>query len=161
MKATCLLLLILSPIASLLARPLPRGEGPVIKAASPLPRADGIAGRASSSAGAGRVRSLSSPRSQREIRHTQLPASRQRLAVRNSARVRQPATNNSARPADRGFTARSTVTSARASSAPRIATPTANNVRHRSPNPAGLGGPMKSQTNGTGSISGTGMNRRR
>jgi hypothetical protein len=155
MKAAYLLLLILSLIAFLVARPL------LAESARPLPWGEGVPRPASSSAGAERVRGLSGPRSEQVSRHKQPPASPRRPTVGNPARVRQPGTDNSVRAARSGFIGHAGVSNVRAPSVTRIVAPTVNNVRHRGPNPAVVGGSAKTQANGTGSVSGTGMSRRR
>jgi len=143
------------------ASPLPRGEGAFVEAASPLPRGEGVPRPALSSAGAGRVRGLSGPRSEQVSRHKQPPTSPRRPAVGNPARVRQPGTDNSVRAAKSGFSGHAGLSNVRAPSVTRIVAPTVNNLRHRSPNPAVVGGPAADKANGTGSVSGTRMNRRR
>jgi hypothetical protein len=151
MKAAYLLLLILSPIAFLVARPL------LAESARPLPWGEGVPRPASSSAGAERVRGLSGPRSEQVSRHRQPPASPRRTAVVNPA----PGTDNSVRAAKSGFIGHDGVSNVRTPSVTRIVAPTVNNVRHRSPNPAVVGGPATDKANGTASLSGTRMNRRR
>jgi len=139
MKVASLLLLILSAIACLVARPL------LVESASPLPWGEGVPRPAVSSAGAGRVRGLSVQPSRSINRSTQSSNNRPRSIRANSSIVHKPATNKPAGAAKR-------VT--------RAAAPTSTNVRHRSPNPAVIGGPAADKANETGSLSGTRMNRR-
>jgi len=169
MKAAYLLL-VLCPVACLLACPLlvesasalPSGEGGFVEAASPLPRGEGVPRPALSSARQlTGTRGLSGPRSEQVSRHKQPPTSPRRPAVGNPARVRQPGTDNSVRAAKSGFSGHAGLSNVRAPSVTRIVAPTVNNLRHRSPNPAVVGGPAADKANGTGSVSGTRMNRRR
>ena len=186
MKAAYLLL-VLCPIACLLACPLlvesagplpaesagprpaePAGPLPAEPAsplpaepASPLPWGEGVPRPASSSAGAGRVRGLSGPRSEQVSRHKQPLTSPRRPAVGNPARVRHPGTDNSVRATKSGLIGHAGVSNVRAPSVPQVVAPTVPNLRHRSPNPAVVGGPAADKANGTGALSGTRMNRRR
>jgi len=146
MKTAYLLLLTLSSIACLLARPLPGGDGAVIKANSPLPRGERVPRPARSSTGTGRVRGLSARSSPTIKRSTHFSNNHPRPTRANALNTHQQVTTKSAGPAK---------------SPARIVAPAITDLRHRNPNPAVLGGPVKSQVNGTGSISGTGMNRRR
>ena len=145
MKTACLFL-VLCPIACLLGRPLPRTEGAIVGTASPLPGGERGPRPASSSAGAGRVRGLSGQPSQSIHRSSRSSTVRPRSIRTNAQNVHQPGEK---RPAGA------------AKGAPRIVAPAITNVRHRSPNPAIVGGANGSKSNGTGSLSGTRMNGRR
>jgi hypothetical protein len=146
MKTAFLLFLVLCPLAQPGAVPLPRGEG--------VPRP------AFSSAGAGRVRGHSGPAYQRLGRPKQLPNSRHRSMPGNA--LHQPGSNKSGGAAVGGLIPHETVNNALPVRTPSVVRPTVpalNNVRHRSPNPAVVGGSAPSHSSNTGAINGTRMNR--
>jgi len=148
MKAAYLLLLSLVPLSSLLTCPLSWAEGAFVEAASPLPRGEGAPRPASSSVRqpTETVRGLSAQPPRSVTRYTHSSDIRPRP-------LRAIAPNVHQRVADKPAGAARSVT--------RATAPTFTNVRHRSPNPAIVGGPAKTQVKATGSLSGTSMNRRR
>jgi hypothetical protein len=113
---------------------------------SPLPWGEGVPRPALSSAGARRVRGPSAQPSRSVIRSTQPLTIRPRPIRANAPKVHQPVASKPA---------------GAAKSITRAAAPTSTNVRHRSPNPAIVGGPAKTPVKATGSLNGTGMSRRR
>ena len=141
MKAAYLFLA-LSAIASHLARPF------LVGFAGPLPWGEGVPRPASSS-----VRQLTetvrgrSAQPSRSINRSTHSSNVQPRPIRaNALHVHQPGT-------DKPGGAAKSVT--------RIVAPTVTNVRHRSPNPAVVGGPAADKANGIALVSGTRMNRRR
>jgi hypothetical protein len=93
--------------------------------------------------------------------HKPLPNSRQRSISGNA--LRQPSLNKSGGAATGGLIPNQTVRNAlpvRISSVVRPTVPTFNNVRHRSPNPAVLGGSPNFHRSNTGTINGARINRR-
>jgi len=178
MKITCLLFLMLIPAnLELEASPLPWGEG-VPRPASSSAGAGRAFARRSAIGTQGvlpatarlpsrelrearkRVRGLSGPKSEKVSPHRLPPTNQRSSAVGNAAKAHQPHTNNSVGAVKSGVVGSASVRNARASSVTRIVAPTINNVRHRSPNPAVVGGSAKTQASGAGSLNGTRMNRR-
>jgi len=147
-------ILVLSSVACLLAgplllesaSPLPLGEGAAVDAASPLPRGEDVARPVLSSAGAARVRGLSAKPSRIVNRSTPSLNIHTRSTRASASKVHPPGTNKT-------VGAAKTVT--------QTAAARTDNVRHRSPNPAIVGGPAKTEAKATNSLSGTGMSRRR
>jgi hypothetical protein len=95
--------------------------------------------------------------------HPKLPSSGQRAIPRNASNLRQPGSHNSAGAARGGLVPHQTLNSTlpvRSASIvrPIVASlnPSLNNVRHRSPNPAIVGGPENSDKS-TAAINGTAM----
>ncbi len=94
-------------------------------------------------------------------RPKQLPNSRQRSLPGNA--LHQPGSNKSGGAAKGGLIQNETVNIALPVRTPSVVRPTVpsfNNVRHRSPNPAGVGGSPSSHSSNTGAINGTRMNRK-
>ncbi len=94
-------------------------------------------------------------------RPKQLPNSRQRSIPGNA--LHQPGSDKSGGAAKSGFIRNETVNNALAVRTPSVVRPTVpslNNVRHRSPNPAVVGGSPNSHSSNTGAINGTRMNRK-
>jgi hypothetical protein len=154
MEAAYLRLLVLSPLASLLVCPLTSLH------ARPLPWGEGVPRAASSSAGAGRVRGLSRPTPAKVSRPKQSPTSRRRSQVGNATKFHQPGSDKSVGTVKSGFIGTPTVSCARTPSAARSAVPSFNNTRHRTPNPAVVSGSTNSHSNNTAAINGTRINRR-
>jgi hypothetical protein len=165
MKTTCLLFLSISWAT------LTHGTGYAVpelvlcrvenvETPGPLPRGEGVPRPAFSPAGAGRVRGHSRPASQKVNRPKQLPNSRQRSLLGNA--LHQPGSDKSGGAARSGFirneTAHHTLP-VRTSSSVRPTVPALNNVRHRGPNPAVVGGAPNSRSSNGGAINGTRMNR--
>ena len=95
------------------------------------------------------------------VRRKQLRHSQQRSRPGNA--LYQPGSNKFGGLAKGGFTPNQTVHNAvpvRTSSVARSYVLSRNNVRHRGPNPAVLGGSVNSNRRNTGAINGTRMNRR-
>jgi hypothetical protein len=93
--------------------------------------------------------------------HKQLPNSRQRSISGNA--LHQQGTNKSVGGTRSGFIRNETVNNVlaiRTPSAVRPTSPAFNNVRHRSPNPAVVGGSSNSHSSNSGVISGTRMIRK-
>jgi hypothetical protein len=93
--------------------------------------------------------------------HKELPNSRQRSLPGNV--LHQASSNKSGGAAKGGLTPNETVHNAlpvRTSSVVRPATPSLNNVRHRGPNPAVVGGSPNLHSSNAGAINGTRMNRK-
>jgi hypothetical protein len=110
-----------------------------------------------------RVRDSSGPASSKVNRPKQLPNGRQRSLPGNAMNLHQPVLNKSGTELKTGFIPNETVNNVLAVRTPSIVRPTApsfNNVRHRSPNPAVVGGSANSQSSKTGTINGTRMNRK-
>jgi len=113
---------------------------------------------------AGRARDHSGPISQKKNLPKQLPNRRQGFTAGNPVNLGQPGSSKLAAGAKSGFVRSETFNNTLAARAPSAFRPTApmlDSVRHRSPNLAVVGGPAKTQANGTGSVNGTRMNRRR
>ena len=146
MKAALLLLLVSNPITCLLARPLLTDDRTVNRAAGPVSRGDGLRRPARSSVGAGRVTVHSAQPSRSVNLSTRSSNLRKRTTGANAPNVRAPGTSKPA---------------GAAKSIPRIAAPTITAARHRGPNPATIGGAGTNKATGTGSVSGTGISRRR
>ena len=94
-------------------------------------------------------------------RPRQLPRSRQRSLPGNA--LHQPASNKSGGAAKDGLIPNETVNNALAVQTPSVvrpAVPSLNNVRHRSANPAVVGGSPSSHSSNTGAINGTRMTRK-
>jgi hypothetical protein len=111
----------------------------------------------------GTVRSHLGAAPQKVNRPKQLPNSRQRFLSGDGTNLHQPGSNKSGRAEKSGFTRNETVNIAVAVRTPSVVRPSApslNNVRHRSPNPAVVGGAANSHRSNTAAISGTRMNRK-
>ena len=96
-------------------------------------------------------------------RPKQLPNSRQRSLPGNAMNLHQPGSDKSGGAAKGGFIRNETVNNAlpvRTPSVVRPTVPSLNNVRHRGPNPAVVGGSANSHSSNTGAINGTRMNRK-
>jgi len=96
-------------------------------------------------------------------RPQQLPNSRQRSPLGNAMNLHPPGSHIFAGAAKGGTIPNTTVNSAvpgRTSSLVRPAAPSLNNVPHRSPNPAVVGGSANLRSSNTGAINGTHMNRK-
>jgi hypothetical protein len=94
-------------------------------------------------------------------RPKQLPNSRQRSMPGNA--LHQPGPDKFGGAAKGGLIPNETVSNALAVRTPSVVRPTVlspNNVRHRSPNPAVVGGSPTSRTSNAGAINGTRMNRK-
>ena len=96
-------------------------------------------------------------------RPQQLPNNRQRSTSGNAMNLHQPGSDKSggAAKADSSRTKQPTTPclfGRQVSSDPTV--PSLNNVRHRGPNPAVIGGSANSDTRNTGAINGTQMNRK-
>jgi hypothetical protein len=94
-------------------------------------------------------------------RPKQLPNSRQRSLPGNA--LHRPGSDKSGGAAKSGFIRNETIHNAlpvRTPSVVRPAVPLPNNVRHRGPNPAVVGGSPNSQSRNTGAINGTRINRK-
>jgi hypothetical protein len=127
----------------------------------PLAWGEGVARPAFSPAGAGRVRGHSGPASQGASRPKPLASTRSTLG--NARSLRQPGSDKSSGAAKSGFIRNETVNNALAVRPPNVvrpAVPLLNNVRHRGPNPAVVGGSLNSHGTNTGTINGTRMNHR-
>jgi hypothetical protein len=77
--------------------------------------------------------------------------------------VYRPGSDKSGGAAKSGFIRKETVNNALAVRAPNVVRPTGpllDNVRHRGPNPAVVGGSLNSHGTNTGTINGTRMNHR-
>jgi hypothetical protein len=93
----------------------------------------------------------------------QLPNSRQRSITGNGRNLRPPGLNTSSGTRNGGLMPNQNVPRAlpiRMSSAARPTVPSFNNVRHRAPNPAVVGGAPNIHSSNTGAINGTRMNRK-
>jgi hypothetical protein len=93
----------------------------------------------------------------------QLPNSRQRSLPGNAINLHQPGSDKSGGAAKGGFIPNETIHSAlpvRTSSVVRPTPLSLNNVRHRSANPAVVGGPPTLRSSNIGAINGTRMNRK-
>src|SRR5271170_7504992 len=102
--------------------------------------------------------SLSKPSLRNELTNR-----RERFASQDSKNSYDPASNKSTGAAHNGLARNETVNhgpSNRAPSVVRPAVPSFNNVRHRGPNPAIVGGAGISSTRNTGVLDGTHMNRK-
>ena len=117
--------------------------------------------------GHGRLSDTNHPPSRASLtrvnRSQQLPKSGQRSLPGNTMNLHQPGSDKSSGVAKSGFIRNETVNNAWAVRTPNVARPTAlsiDNVRHRSPNPAVVGGPANSHGSNTGAINGTHMNRK-
>ena len=96
-------------------------------------------------------------------RPKQLPNSRQRSLPGNARNLHQPGSDKSGGAAKGGLIRNETVNNALAVRTPSVVRPTVpalNNVRHRSPNLAVVGGSPNSHSSNTGAINGTRMNRK-
>lgn len=96
-------------------------------------------------------------------RPKQLPSSRNRPIPVNAMNLHQPGSAKSSRAAKDGLIQNETVNNALPVRLPSVVRPTVrslNNVRHRSPNPAIVGGLGNSNIRNTGAIDGAHMNRR-
>jgi hypothetical protein len=171
MKTTCLLFLAMSwatlmpgtgyAVPELAACPLLWGEGENVGTPGPLPGGEGVPRPAFSPAGAGRVRGHGGPASQKANRPKQLPNSRRHSMPGNA--LHQPGSNRSGAASKSGLVQNETVSNALAVRTPSVVRPTApsfNNVRHRGPNPAVVGGSPPSHSSNTGTINGARMNRK-
>jgi hypothetical protein len=90
-----------------------------------------------------------------------LPNSRQRSLPGNA--LHQPGSDGSGGAAKSGFIRNETVNNALPGRTPSVVRPTVpllNNVHHRSPNPAVVGGSPNSHSSNTGAINGTRVNRK-
>jgi hypothetical protein len=157
MKTTCLLFLSISSATLMHGTSYAAPE----LVLCPLPWGEGVPRPAFSPAGAGRVRGHWGPPSQKPSRAKQLPNGRQR-SLRGNA-LHQPGPDKSAGAAKSGLIPNEAVNIALAVRTPSVVRPTApsfNNVRHRSPNPAVVGGSPSSHSSNTGAINGTRMNRK-
>jgi hypothetical protein len=96
-------------------------------------------------------------------RPKQLPNNRERFPSRNGMNLHQPGSDKSGGPAKRGFIRHERVNSA-VSPGPlnviRPGVPSLNNVRHRGPNPAVVGGSTNAGGRNTGTIDGTRVHRK-
>ena len=129
----------------------------------PLAWGEGVARLAFSPAGAGRVRGHSAPASPKVNRPKQVLNSRKGSLAGNAMNLHQPDSNKSSGAAKSGFIRNETVNNALGVRPPNVVRPTApsfNNVRHRGPNPAVVGGSLNSRGSNTGTINGTRMNHR-
>jgi len=111
--------------------------------------------------GARRVRGHFGPTSQKMNLPKQLPNRRQGFPAGNPVNLGQPGLSKLAAGAKSGFVRNETVNNHWTPSVVRPTAQSFNNVRHHSPNLAVVGGPAKTQADGTGSVNGTRMNRRR
>jgi hypothetical protein len=96
-------------------------------------------------------------------RPKQLPNSRKRSIPGNAMNLHQPGSDKSGGAAKGGLIQNETVNNAlpvRPPSVVRPAVPSLNNVRHRGPNPAVVGGSANADSRNTGAINGTRMNRK-
>ena len=96
-------------------------------------------------------------------RSTQFPNNRERSPSGNAMNFRQQAFAKSGGAAKGGLIQNETVNNAlpvRTSRVVRPTVPSLNNVRHRGPNPALVGGSANLHSRNTGAINGTGMNRK-
>ncbi len=92
-----------------------------------------------------------------------LPNNRDRFPSRNGMNLRQPGSAKSGGTAKGGFLRRERVNSAVSPGPPNVirpGVPSLNNVRHRGPNPAVVGGSPKSDGRHTGTIDGTRVHRK-
>jgi hypothetical protein len=140
-----------------------RGHSTPRLVAGPLPRGEGVGRPAFSPAGAGQVRGHSAPASPKLNRPKQVLNSRKGSLAGNAMNLHQPDSNKSSGAAKSGFIRNETVNNALGVRAPSVVRPTApsfNNVRHRGPNPAVVGGSLNSHGTNTGTIDGTRMNHR-
>ena len=91
-------------------------------------------------------------------RSQELPKSGQRSLPGNSMNLHQPGSDKSSGVANSGLIRNETVNNAlavRTSNVVRSTSPSFNNVRHRSPNSAVVGGPANSHSSNIGTINGT------
>jgi hypothetical protein len=96
-------------------------------------------------------------------RPQQLPNSRQLSLPGNAMNLHQPGSDKSSGAAKSGTIRNETGNIALAVRTPSVVRPTVpsfNNVRHRGPNPAAVGGSPNSHSSNTGAINGTRMNRK-
>src|SRR5208283_435 len=96
-------------------------------------------------------------------RPKQLPRNRKRSITGNAMNLHQSALDKSGGAATGGLIRNETVKNAlpvRPPSVVRSAVPSLDNVRHRGPNPAVVGGSANSDSRNTGAINGTRMNRK-
>ncbi len=96
-------------------------------------------------------------------RPKQFPHSRKRFLPGNAINLHQPGPDKSGGAAKGGLIQTETVNNAlpvRPPSVVRPTVPSLNNVRHRGPNPAVVGGSANLQSRNTGAINGTRMNRK-
>jgi hypothetical protein len=94
-------------------------------------------------------------------RHKQLPRSRKSCLPKNAMKLHQSASDKSRGAATGGLIRNETVQNTlpvRPPSVVRAAVPSLDNVRHRGPNPAVIGGAANSDSRNTGAINGTRMN---
>ncbi len=132
-----------------------------VETPGPLPGGEGVPRPAFSPAGAGRVRGHGGPAPQKANRPRQLPNSQQGSLPGNA--LHQPGSDKFGGVAKTGFIRNETINNALAVRTPSVVRPTVlspNNVRHRGPNPAVVGGSPNLHSSNTGSINGTRMNRK-
>jgi hypothetical protein len=137
------------------------GGGASVESPSPLPRGEGVARPAFSSAGAGRVRGHFGQASYKVTRPAPLPSPH--ATSGRHPNLEKPGTKPSVGPAGGAFIRNQTVhgaPTARMSGIAGHAAPLPSNIRHRSPNPAVVAGTPNSHIGSTGGISGTGMRRK-
>jgi|SRR5271169_5463004 len=99
----------------------------------------------------------------RANRPNQIPNRQEHSASGNAMNLREPSSDKSASAAKGGLAQNETVNNAlrvRPPSAARPTAPSLDNVRHRSPNSAVVGGSANAITTNTGAINGTRMNRK-
>lgn len=160
MKAAYLLLLVLIPLPSLFACPLPwevRFLDPDGVHRTPE-IGEGAPQAARSSAGAGR--GLSRPAPGKASRPKQSPTSQRHPAVGNATKFHQRGSDKSVGAVKGGFIGTATVSGGRTPSVTRPAAPSINNVRHRAANPAVVSGSAISHSSNTAAINGTRMSRK-
>jgi hypothetical protein len=129
----------------------------------PLAWGEGVARPAFSPAGARRVRGHSAPASPKVNRPKQVLISRKGSLAGNAMNLHQPGSDKSSGAAIGGLISGKGVNNralVRPPSVVRPAVPLLNNVRHRGPNPAVVGGSLNSHGTNTGTINGTRMNHR-
>jgi hypothetical protein len=145
-------------VPELVLRPVKNVETP-----GPLPGGEGVPRPAVSPARqpTGTVRGHWRPASQQVNHPKPLPNSRQRSIPRNA--LHQLGSNKSGGVAKGGLIPNETVHNALPVRTPSVVRPTVpllNNVHHRSPNPAVVGGSPNSHSSSTEAINGTRMNRK-
>lgn len=179
MKTTCLLFLTISWSALMpgtgytvpFGSPFqPTSSGSSANAASDNPRETGhIApaddgGRRTGQQDHGRTSHASRPPNGAKLnRPAQLPKGRKRSVPGNAMNPHQPGSDKSVGAARGGLIQNGTVHSAlpvRTSSVFRLSQPSLNNVRHRGPNPAVVGGSAISDSRSIGALNGTRMSRK-
>ena len=128
-----------------------------------LPRGEGVARPAFSSAGAGRVGGRSGPAPEKVSRPKQFPNRQLRSTVGNTPEFPQRGSGQSGAAAKNGSLRNETVNNALAVRGPSVVRPTTpsfGNVRHRGPNPAVVNGAPRAHGRNTAAINGTRMTRR-